>query len=97
MKEFMVSLYSYESEPQEITNSGDKENDEINFIIEHEDEEGEHSKEVKSKMKRKKPPIILQTSSETSDNKIKSLISYCIPHLNHQKMKELYKKNSTDS
>ena len=62
----MASLYSYEHKPQEKINSEDEQNDEINFIVEHADEEEEHSEVVKPKMKK----IILQTSSETSDNKI---------------------------
>ena len=34
----MASLYSYEYELQEITNSEDRYNDEINFLTGHEDE-----------------------------------------------------------
>ena len=105
----MASLYSYKYGPQEKTNSEDEDNDEINSIIEDEDDEEEHNVVAKSKMKRKKPQIILETSSEISDNKIytehsevvkatkKSLASHCIQYLNHQKMQELYKKNSKDT
>ena len=104
----MASLYSYKYGPQEKTNSEDEDNDEINSLIEDEVDEEEHNVVVKSKMKRKKPQIILETS-EISDNKIytehgevvkvtkKSLESHCIQCLNHQKMQELYKKNSKDT
>lgn len=104
----MASLYSYKYGPQEKTNSEDEDNDEINSLIEDEVDEEEHNVVVKSKMKRKKPQIILETS-EISDNKIytehgevvkvtkKSLASHCIQCLNHQKMQELYKKNSKDT
>ena len=67
MKDFMASLYSCDYKPQEITNSEDEKNEDIIFI---EDEDEEHSEEVKLKMERKKPTAILETSTETSDNKI---------------------------
>ena len=54
IKGFMASLYSYESESQEIANSEDEKNDQKNFIIEHEDKKEVHIEVVKSKIKRKK-------------------------------------------
>ena len=54
IKGFMASLYSYESESQEIANSEDEKNDQKNFIIEHEDKKEVHIEAVKSKIKRKK-------------------------------------------
>ena len=67
----MASLYSYEYQPQEKKNSEDEvDNDEINFVTEHEDNEEEHGVVVNSKMKIKKLPIILETLSETSHSKI---------------------------
>ena len=94
-----MSLYSYEYEPQEI-NSKDEENDDINFIIEQDEDEDDSEVVLKPKT-RKKPPIISETSSELSENEIcsehsevvkakkkKSLVSYRIHQLNHQKMKE---------
>ena len=54
IKGFMASLYSYESESQEIANSEDEKNDQKNFIIEHEDKKEVRIEAVKSKIKRKK-------------------------------------------
>ena len=50
----MASLYSYESESQEIANSEHEKNDQKNFIIEHEDKKEVRIEAVKSKIKRKK-------------------------------------------
>ena len=108
IKGFMASLYSYEYEPQEITNSEDQENDEINFIKEHDEEEEGHTEVVKSKMERKKPKsnskhhqrhqimIFVMSTVKWLKHRRKSLISYCIHHLNHHQKKKLYKNNAED-
>ena len=104
----MASLYLCEQKPQEIANLEDKHNDEINLLTGHEDQQRKHSEVMKQKMKRKRALIILKTSLETSEKRFvvsrvkslkqkrKSLMSYFIHHLNNQKIKELYKKNSKD-
>ena len=62
MKDFMTPLCSYEYEPEEI-NSKDEQTDDINFSIEQNENE-EDSEAVSKPKKRKKPPIIAETSSE---------------------------------